>query len=78
MKVLLHTRSQDKFDWKKESREFGRLPVVDEFVALDSNSQWYQVQLVVHCAFKAEYEAEVYAVEINHSEAMSRAFGDED
>ena len=77
MRVFLHTRSQGKFDWKNESREFGRLPAVDEFVALDSNSQWYQVQLVVHCVFEAEYEAEVYAVEINHSEALSRAFGDE-
>lgn len=77
MKVFLHTRSQGKRDWKNESREFGRLPVVGEYLALEWNSPWYQVQLVVHCPFEsADYEAEVYAVEVDHLEAQSRAFND--
>jgi len=74
MKVFLHTRHQGKRDWNNESREFGRLPVVGEFVAPDWNSEWYQVQLVLHCPFEAEYEAEIYAVEIDHIEAQRRAF----
>jgi hypothetical protein len=77
MKVFLHTRRPGKFDWANESRNFGRLPVVGEFVALASDSPWYQVQIVVHCPFEAEYEAEVYAVEIDHTEAKQRAFNAE-
>lgn len=77
MKVFLHTRSQGKIDWKNESREFGRLPVVGEFLALDWNSPWYEVQLVVHCPFEsADYEAEVYAVKVDHLEVQRRAFSD--
>jgi len=77
MKVFLHTRSKGKHDWKNESRQFGRLPVVGEYVALEATSPWYQVQLVVHCPFEADYEAEVYAVEVDHTEAKRRAFDDE-
>lgn len=76
MKVFLHTRSQAN-RWKNESRPFERLPVVGEYVTLEATSPWYRVQLVIHCPFEAEYQAEVYAVEIDHSEAKSRAFGDE-
>lgn len=77
MKVFLHTRSQGKMDWKNESRELARLPVVGEFLVLDWNSPWYQVQLVVHCPFEsADYEAEVYAVKVDHLEVQRRAFSD--
>ena len=58
MKIFLHTRSYGKTDWKNESREVRRLPVVGEYVALAENDL-YQVQAVVHCAFEATYEGEV-------------------
>ena len=77
MKVFLHTRHTRKSDWNNESREFGRLPVVGEIVALDWNSPWYKVQLVIHCPFEAQYQAEVFAVEVDHAEAQRQAFGDE-
>ena len=76
MKVFLHTRSQGKYDWENEFRDFARIPVVGEYLALYVTSPWYQVQLVVHTPFKCDCEAEVYAVEVDHSEVKKQAFKD--
>lgn len=74
MNVFLHTRKPQGRDWTNESRDFGRLPVVGEFVATSSSSPWYQVELVVHCPFDCEFDAEVYAVEVDQHEVQKAAF----
>jgi hypothetical protein len=71
-KVFLHTRSPGKADWDNGLREFGRIPVIGEYVATDSMSDWFQVELVVHCPFAdSDCEAEVYAVKVDHQAVMS-------
>ncbi|MEW6159003.1 MAG: hypothetical protein AB1813_16385 [Verrucomicrobiota bacterium] len=71
--VFLHTRSPGKMDWVNTPRQFLRLPVVGEFVTTDSTSDWYKVELVVHCAFEADFAAEVYAVKADHLQVIREA-----
>ena len=66
--VFLHTRSQGQKDWKNTSKEFLRLPIIGEYIATSVSSSWYKVELVVHCPFKTDYSAEIYAVEVDHNE----------
>lgn len=74
MRVFLHTRPSGTHTWTNEHREFARVPVVGEFLALESDTPWYEVRLVVHTPFSCECDAEVYAVEVDHLEAKRQAF----
>jgi hypothetical protein len=47
---------------------------VGEYLATATTSDWYKVELVVHCPFEAEFAAEVYAVRVDHMEVMKEAF----
>lgn len=76
MKVFLHTRAHGSMSWKNEGRTFLRLPVVGEYVCTDETSEWYEVQLVVHCPFEAQYAAEVFCVQVDHLEVKKAAFSD--
>lgn len=76
MKVFLHVRSQGKHDWVNKFYDFARLPVKGEYIAIETSSPWYEVQLVVHTPFPCDCEAEVYAVEVDHMEAKKQAFND--
>jgi hypothetical protein len=73
MKVFLHTRSRKQRDWLNEKYEFARIPMVGEYVATSSRSEWFQVELVVHTPFPCEFDAEVYAVEADHREVLNNA-----
>jgi hypothetical protein len=75
MKVFLQTRSEGSFEWNKEFREFVQIPFVGEYLALSTESAWYKVELVVHTPFPCDYDAEVYAVEVDYSEITKEAFG---
>lgn len=66
-RVFLHTRPVDDYRGENTPRDFARSPVVGEYVATASDSAWYRVCLVVHAPFASEYEAEVYAVEVDHN-----------
>ena len=70
MKVFLHTRTPQKRDWTNEIREFSRIPTVGEFVSTSGSGPWYRVELVVHCPFPCECDAEVYTVEVDHNEVL--------
>ncbi|ASK99018.1 hypothetical protein XcvCFBP7112P_22725 (plasmid) [Xanthomonas citri pv. vignicola] len=39
MKVFMHTRSPQRRDWLNEEREFGRIPMIGEYVA-GFGEQW--------------------------------------
>jgi hypothetical protein len=75
MKVFLQTRSEGSFEWNKEVREFVQIPFVGEYLALSTDSAWYKVELVVHTPFPCDYDAEVYAVEVDYLEITKQAFG---
>lgn len=76
MIVFLHTRSKGNFNWVNEIREFARIPIVGEYLAMDVSSPWHQVQLVVHTPFECDCEAEVYAVEVDHNEVKRQTLKD--
>ncbi|OCG81956.1 hypothetical protein LMG667_20185, partial [Xanthomonas euvesicatoria] len=73
MKVFLHTRSPEHRDWLNEKREFARIPVVGEHVAISSDGPWFKVELVVHTPFPCEFDAEVYAVAVDHLQVLNEA-----
>lgn len=78
MWIFLHTKKPgEREEWNNEfNSSFSRVPMVGEYLALSTDSPWYQVRLVVHTPFHCDCEAEVYAIEINHMEAMNQAFRD--
>ena len=70
-KVFLHTKDSKDDDWNNnEFREFSRIPLLNEYIALDSNSEWYQIQLVVHCPFECSCDAEIYAIKVDYNGIM--------
>ena len=75
MKVFLHTRPpSDAGDWLNTSEEFDQVPAVGEHVCRTSDASWAEVFAVVHLpkSAKTEYDAEVYAIEVNHIEVVKR------
>ncbi len=68
--VFVHVPKPGAQDWWNEGRTFARLPVVGEYFALAWDGPWYRVEAVVHCPFKADYEAEVYGVEVDQPAVM--------
>ena len=73
-KVFVHTQSaRGKCDWDNEGRDFLRLPVVGEYIALSSTGEWHRVDLVLHCPFEAGYAAEIFATRVNHHDVMQEA-----
>lgn len=70
-RVFLHTRPQGDHRSQDTAGDFGRVPVVGEYIAPGPTSAWYRVCLVVHVPFPAEYEAEVYAIEVEHDAVLS-------
>lgn len=70
-KVFVHTQSEKgKRDWSNEGRDFLRLPVVGEYFTLSFDGEWHIVDLVVHCPFESEYDAEIYGTKVNHLEIL--------
>jgi hypothetical protein len=76
--VFLHTRESPRDPWQNTARSFLRLPVVGEHLATESDSPWYEVQLVVHAPFDSTYDAEVYATKVDSDAVMQQALGSSD
>ena len=71
--VLVHTRNNTKEKWQNQKMEFSRIPCEGEHLVLSATSDWYQVQVVVHCPFEgAEFDSEVYATKVNHLDVMPK------
>jgi hypothetical protein len=68
--VFLHTRNPrtPHEQWRNEQRRFARIPMVGEHVALSMHSPIFKVVNVVHCPFKCQFDAEVYALQITVEE----------
>jgi hypothetical protein len=69
-RVFLHTRPMEDYRGENTPRDFARIPAVGEYVATAVAGPWYRVRLVVHAPFSAEYEAEIYAVEVDHNAVL--------
>ncbi|CEE79440.1 conserved hypothetical protein [Xanthomonas citri pv. citri] len=46
--------------------------MIGEYVAM-SEDAWFKVELVVHTPFACEFDAEVYAVGVDHLEVVREA-----
>ena len=67
MKVLLHSRTADQFDWSHQTADLSRLPNVGEYIkvpAIEGDGQHYEVRMIVHVAGTGEIEAEVYCIKV--------------
>lgn len=77
MNVFFHTRTAGRRDWDNRGiqlLDFGRLPVVREYISLGNDTtDWHRVELVVHVAFQADHMAEIYCVAENHLEALKQS-----
>jgi hypothetical protein len=74
IKVFLHTHDKGEANWVNVPKEFAILPSVGEYIATSTDSDWYRVELVVHTPFSCEYDAEVFAVKVNHNEVKEKVF----
>ena len=71
-KVFLHIKNSiEEQNWTNLTRRFVRLPIAGEYIAIEGDSDWYKVKLVVHCAFSADYVAEIYAIKIDSFQIMA-------
>ncbi|MEF3309499.1 hypothetical protein PV433_11400 [Paenibacillus sp. GYB004] len=61
--VILRTHDKGQDNWAKEYYSFERIPIEGELIAF-SDSEWYQVEMVVHTPFAGELAADVYAVKV--------------
>jgi len=73
VRVFLHTHPPGSSQWRTEHREFFRIPIVGEYLTLAVTSPWYRVAVVVHTPFSDQFEAELYAVEVDHLAALRQA-----
>jgi hypothetical protein len=65
IKALVNSRSEGRWDWKKQLRTFKTTPRPGEYLVLANDNNWYRVDYVVH---QAEAEADapdiiIFAVE---------------
>jgi hypothetical protein len=71
MRVFLHTRKPGSYDWNNSAEVFEQIPRVGEFIARHPTAPWNQVYLVAWLpqggAADAEYDVEVYALEVESS-----------
>ncbi|KIV56439.1 hypothetical protein AM501_09805 [Aneurinibacillus migulanus] len=74
IKVFLHTYISENDSWENVTKEFVALPSVGEYLTLSSVSEWYEVKIVLHTQFSRDYDAEVYAIKVDHLEVMKKAF----
>lgn len=73
-KIFLHTREQGQEMFVNKVYDLPHLPRLGEYVVLSSGDEtWYEVKLVVHFPFDSEFEAEVFAVGLNHLDVLRQA-----
>lgn len=76
MLVRVSTRKRGEHAIGGELRYFSRLPVVGEYLAMNTGGRWHQVELVIHCPFPCDWAAEIFAVEVDHNEVVAQVFAD--
>ena len=71
MKVFVHTKAKDKTDWVQNVYEFKQLPALGEYCELQAQGEWYEILLVVHCPFPTEFDAEIWAEQVDQQKLKS-------
>lgn len=73
-RLFLHVGGGD--DERTASIELTEMPRVGEYVALAPDDQnWHRVVTVIHVAFEAHFDAEVFTTPVNYREVIGGARG---
>lgn len=70
--VFVHLHNEGETEWNNQYHSFERIPVENEYITVDYDSEWYKVELVVHTPFSDEMSAEIFAVQVDHNEEMKK------
>jgi hypothetical protein len=64
VKVMLHAYNSEK-RIMDASQELRRMPAIGEYITIPDNTNWFEVELVVHWLPSSSLEGEVYALEVD-------------
>lgn len=70
--VFVHLHNEGESIWINQNHDFERIPVENEYITIDCDSEWYKVELVVHTPFCDEMSAEIFAVRVDHNKEMKK------
>jgi len=70
--VFLHLHDEGEANWLNKYADFVRIPVEDEYFAIEHDGEWYKVEVVVHTPFSSEMCAEIYAVKVEHQKEVEK------
>ncbi len=63
--VLIHYKADGADSWDHDTRNFDRVPEVGEFFTMAREEPWFEVKLVLHMAFPLDYDAEIWATQVD-------------
>lgn len=72
MRVSLKIRDPGEYEEENTKKlQFGRIPMVGEYIAISNSVHWYKVVLVLHTPYLTEFdEAEVWCVKTTLTAAV--------
>ncbi|WP_237150756.1 hypothetical protein [Planococcus rifietoensis] len=70
--MFVHLHSDGESDFSNQYYNFERLPIEDEYLTISEDSEWYQVEMVVHTPFSEQMCAEIFAVQVDHNKVMNK------
>jgi hypothetical protein len=73
MKIQFNFCRQGEGKWITSIIEFKRLPEMNEFVMMEDDGHWYKIIIVLHCIYETEYDARIFAREVESTEEIRRA-----
>jgi hypothetical protein len=76
MHVFLHLRRKGLQTTDNEVRDFVQIPGLGEYVSLETTPAYFLVKVVIHTPHGGDIDAEVFAVEVDHLDALKPAFED--
>ncbi len=74
MKIRIHYREQLQEPWTTRIVEAGQIPRVGEYLA-PAPIQVFRVVLTLHVLFDADYDAEVFAEQVDFEQVQRKSLG---
>jgi hypothetical protein len=74
MRVRLHYRSEHSGPWKVAYADVGQIPTIGDYVA-PAPIHVYRVVLSLHVLFDADYDAEVFAEQVDFNDVQQQSLG---
>lgn len=74
MRIRVHYRATHSGPWKVAYVDVGQIPSIGDFVA-PAPIHVYRVVLTLHVLFDADYDAEVFAEQVDFNEVQQQSLG---